>query len=173
MYTHKQYLLMCIFILMYLSSCNKYTDTTNSIPETPRVVMQPVQEGNIKLYFDLEMKDNPNASLDLETVTVLNSALGDIKFIVSRGGGGAYFYFLQPTNGAKANFVSKSAPELDGCLDMIPSLTIGNIPEIETGTYICAITTQGYLAQIQVQDMDISGISKGWIELAIITWRIP
>jgi len=180
MYKYQKYLLIITFFMyLILSACNEYIPPTSStsvpilVSDMSNTVGQIVYEGKITLYADVEAKDNPNAFLNLRTGPVSDSSLGNIEFVVSRGGGGAYFYFLQPINGSKANRIGGDKLEPKECLDAIPVLTEGNIPGIKIDDYICAVTDDGYLARMAIQDIDMSKISKGWVEIAVTTWEIP
>ena len=174
----QKHLLIIIFLTFWISSaCDGNTLPVSNIPSpTPVSKMssfagQIVYQGKIKLHADVET-NNPDAFLNLKTGVISDASLGDIELVISRGGGGTYFYFLQPVNGTKANRIDTGKPGLKGCLDTASVLTNGNIPGIKIGDYICAVTNDGYLAQIIIQDIDMSKIANGWLEIAIITWKI-
>jgi hypothetical protein len=164
-------------IMLPMVSCNGLTPTGNDgtvslMSGDFNGTTSSISREDIRLYVDFETYEaSEHLALDLETGLLTESKDADIEFAVSRGGGGIYFYFLQPINGARANFVSKTQPEKDSCLETEPLLTIGNIPEIERGNYICLITTQNNLAQIKIEDVNLTAQGQKWIELSFSTWK--
>jgi hypothetical protein len=167
--------LCCSIIMLIMASCYGPIGKNNAIPLTPEDsygATSLITQENIRLYVDFERYEaSENLALDLETGLLTKSIDADIEFAVSRGGGGLYFYFLQPINGARANFVSKTQPEKEGCMEAEPTLTIGNIPQIESGNYICAITNQNNLAQIKIEEVNLTGQDQKWIDLSFSTWE--
>lgn len=116
----------------------------------------------IRLYTSLDQTYAPNSSINLSTGRITSPDDGDIQFTLSRGGGGVYFYALQPINGAKSNSVGNTNPGFDGCNQVASKLTTGAIPEILLGNFICITTEQGLLVQMEIQDMNLN---EGWIEI--------
>lgn len=166
-------ILCCSIIMLLMASCYGPIGNDNALtPEDSYSATSLITQENVRLYVDFEMYEAAeNLALDLETGLLTKSTDADIKFVVSRGGGGMYFYFLQPINGARANFVSKTQPEKEGCMEVEPTLTAGNVPEIESGNYICAITNQNSVAQIKIEGINLTGQDRKWIELSFLTWK--
>ncbi len=166
-------------IMFSMASCNDLVPTVNDnatsltldISNSSNTASLISQE-NIRLYVDFETYEaSENLALDLESGLLTKSEDADIELAVSRGGGGIYFYFLQPINSARANFVGKTQPEKEGCLEIESMLTIGNIPQIESGNYICVSTNQNHLSQIKIENINLTGQDQKWIELSFSTWK--
>lgn len=139
--------------------------TNTPLPETPIL-----QDGFIRLQADLLVPYNSGASLDLDTnSTPINTIEADIQFSVSRGGGGMYFYFLLPVNGARASAIGMTEPSLDGCQETVGNLLTASIDNISVGMYLCVTSSEGRLAQLHIED---ANFTEGWIEVSFLTWDI-
>ncbi len=142
-------------------------------PLTPEAQQEPlawnpreVVSGSVTLLADAALLEKPEAYLDLDTGEQ-RIAEGDIRFVVS--GGSMIFYTLEPVNGGRAASMGPEAPGLDGCQEAVASLSEGNIPEIVAGYYVCAITNQGRLAQLWIDEVNPQG--KNSLQISFITWE--
>ncbi len=125
-----------------------------------------IVSGSITLFADAALLEKPEAYLDLDTGEQRITE-GDIRFVVS--GGSMIFYTLEPVNGGRAAAMGAEAPGLDGCQQAAASLSKGNIPEIVAGHYVCAITNQGRLAQLRIDEVNPQG--KNSLQVSFITWE--
>ncbi len=143
---------------LFLSMCN------NGATNTPAC-----QSGTVTLSadYDYEPPDTPDAYLDLDTGTVGNTIDSDIKFIVS--GGSDMFNVLYPVNGALASSMGVDEPGFDRCKDSVDSLADWNIPEVFPDNYLCVLTNQGRLAQLQIDV--VNPLGPGSLQVSFTIWE--
>lgn len=126
------------------------------------------QNGSAKLYATFDSAINSTSFLDLDSGTVSDSDASDIQFVISRGGGGMYFYYLVPSNGAKVGLMGRTEPSSNMCQQSASSFASTSIDVVVSGTYICVVTNQERLARVLIED---TNLPDGSIRLSFITWE--
>jgi hypothetical protein len=129
---------------------------------TPTVI----QVGSVPLFADPREPQAVDSYLDLDTGSRYVVEDADVQFASSHGT--MTLCFLTPTNGARALFMDEHEPGCSGCQESLADFTLGNIPQLQIGSYICFLTNMGNLAQVKVDA--INRLGEGSLEITFVTW---
>lgn len=148
------------------------TDTVRHKIPTPRSDSEDVvrlQAGETLMFVSRAHPSTRDSWLDLDTGTNFQEpSKMDLTFSVTQGSTSTD-YSLQPVNGAMAYHVGKESPGFDGCQGLINRFSPKGVLVLIPGDYICILTNEARLAQVQIDKLNHLG--AGSIRLRFVTWE--